>query len=219
MMEKSVKLEGVNKAFPIRGGVKYALRNVNLTINYGDKLGILGRNGSGKSTLIRIISGATKPTTGKVIKKMKVSWPIALQGGFQGSLTGLDNLKFICRIYGVDWKEKLEYVKSFADLGKYFYEPVKTYSAGMRARLAFALSLAIDFDCYLIDEVVAVGDQRFRQKSVEELFVKRKDKSFVLVSHQPSYIEKYCNKFFVLTEGVLIEFKDFQSAWDFYSRQ
>ncbi len=218
-MEKYVKLEGISKAFPIRGGVKYALRNVNLTINYGDKLGILGRNGSGKSTLIRIISGATKPTTGKVIKKMKVSWPIALQGGFQGSLTGLDNLKFICRIYGVDWKEKLEYVKSFADLGKYFYEPVKTYSAGMRARLAFALSLAINFDCYLIDEVVAVGDQRFHQKSVEELFVKRKDKSFVLVSHQPSYIEKYCNKFFVLTEGVLIEFKDFQSAWDFYSRQ
>ena len=218
-MEKFVQLEGVSKVYPIRGEVKHALKNINLTINYGDKIGILGRNGSGKSTLIRIISGATKPTTGKIIKKMKVSWPLAFQGGFQGSLTGLDNLKFICRIYGVDWREKVDYVKSFADLGKYFYEPVKTYSSGMRARLAFALSLAIDFDCYLIDEVVAVGDQRFHQKSREELFEKRRDKSFVLVSHQPSYIKEYCNRLFVLTEGVLMEFENFQSAWDFYSRQ
>jgi len=218
-MEKFVRLEGVSKIYPLRGGVKYALKNINLTINYGDKLGILGRNGSGKSTLIRIISGATKPTTGKIIKNMKVSWPLAFQGGFQGSLTGLDNLKFICRIYGVDWREKIDYVKSFADLGKYFYEPVKTYSSGMRARLAFALSLAIDFDCYLIDEIVVVGDQRFHQKSREELFEKRRDKSFVFVSHQPSFIKEYCNRFFVLTEGVLIEFDNFQSAWDFYSRQ
>jgi ABC-type polysaccharide/polyol phosphate transport system, ATPase component len=151
-MEKYLRLENVSKVFPIRGGLKYALRNINLKINYGDRIGILGRNGSGKSTLIRIIGGATKPTTGRVERRMRVSWPIAFQGGFQGSLTGLDNLKFICRIYGVDWKEKLEMVKDFAELGRYFYEPVKTYSSGMRARLAFALSIAIDFDCYLIDE-------------------------------------------------------------------
>jgi capsular polysaccharide transport system ATP-binding protein len=164
-LEKFVKLENICKAFPLRIGVKYALKNINLTIKSEDKLGILGMNGSGKSTLIRIISGATKPTTGKVIKKMKVSWPLAFQGGFQGSLTGLDNLKFICRIYGANWKEKIDFVQDFAELGKYFYEPVKTYSSGMRARLAFALSLAIDFDCYLIDEIVAVGDQRFQKKS------------------------------------------------------
>ena len=218
-MEKYLRLENVSKVFPIRGGLKYALRNINLKINYGDRIGILGRNGSGKSTLIRIIGGATKPTTGRVERKMRVSWPIAFQGGFQGSLTGLDNLKFICRIYGVDWKEKLEMVKDFAELGRYFYEPVKTYSSGMRARLAFALSIAIDFDCYLIDEVVAVGDQRFQNRSKEELFVKRGDRSFVLVSHQPSYIKEFCNRFFVLTDGILTEFESFQSAWEYYSKQ
>jgi len=218
-MEKYLRLEKVSKVFPIRGGLKYALRNINLKINYGDRIGILGRNGSGKSTLIRIIGGATKPTTGRVERRMRVSWPIAFQGGFQGSLTGLDNLKFICRIYGVDWKEKLEMVKDFAELGRYFYEPVKTYSSGMRARLAFALSIAIDFDCYLIDEVLAVGDQRFKNRSKEELFVKRGDRSFVLVSHQPSYIKKFCNRFFVLTDGILTEFESFQSAWEYYSKQ
>ena len=218
-MEKYLRLENVSKVFPIRGGLKYALRNINLKINYGDRIGILGRNGSGKSTLIRIIGGATKPTTGRVGRKMRVSWPIAFQGGFQGTLTGLDNLKFICRIYGVDWKEKLEMVKDFAELGRYFYEPVKTYSSGMRARLAFALSIAIDFDCYLIDEVVAVGDQRFQNRSKEELFVKRGDRSFVLVSHQPSYIKEFCNRFFVLTDGILTEFESFQSAWEYYSKQ
>ena len=218
-MEKYLRLENVSKVFPIRGGLKYALRNINLKINYGDRIGILGRNGSGKSTLIRIIGGATKPTTGKVERRMRVSWPIAFQGGFQGSLTGLDNLKFICRIYGVDWKEKLEMVKDFAELGRYFYEPVKTYSSGMRARLAFALSIAIDFDCYLIDEVLAVGDQRFQNRSKEELFVKRGDRSFVLVSHQPSYIKEFCNRFFVITDGILTEFESFQSAWEYYSKQ
>jgi len=218
-MEKYLRLENVSKVFPIRGGLKYALRNINLKINYGDRIGILGRNGSGKSTLIRIIGGATKPTTGKVERRMRVSWPIAFQGGFQGSLTGLDNLKFICRIYGVDWKEKLEMVKDFAELGRYFYEPVKTYSSGMRARLAFALSIAIDFDCYLIDEVLAVGDQRFQNRSKEELFVKRGDRSFVLVSHQPRYIKEFCNRFFVITDGILTEFESFQSAWEYYSKQ
>ena len=218
-MEKFVKLENISKAFPLRSGLKYALKNINLTIKSEDKLGILGMNGSGKSTLIRIISGATKPTTGKVIKKMKVSWPLAFQGGFQGSLTGLDNLKFICRIYGANWKEKIDFVQDFAELGKYFYEPVKTYSSGMRARLAFALSLAIDFDCYLIDEIVAVGDQRFQKKSKVELFEKRADRSFVLSSHQPSYIKEHCNRFFVLSEGNLIEFESIDQAWQFYSKQ
>ncbi|WP_448588121.1 ABC transporter ATP-binding protein [Thermocrinis sp.] len=218
-MDKYVRLEGVWKIYPMRGGVKHALKNINLTMNYGDKIGILGRNGSGKSTLIRVIGGATKPSMGRVIKNMKVSWPLAFQGGFQGSLTGLDNLKFICRIYGVDWQSKVEFVKDFADLGKYFYEPVKTYSSGMRARLALALSLAVDFDCYLIDEVVVVGDQRFHEKSKREFFEKRAGRSFVLVSHQPSYIKDYCNRFFVLDDGNLIEFEDFKSAWDFYSRQ
>ena len=219
MQEKYIKLENIKKAFRVRGGVNWVLKGINLTVNYGDKIGILGRNGSGKSTLIKIIGGVLKPTDGKVIRKMRVSWPLAFTGGFQGSLTGFDNLRFICRIYGVNWEEKVDFVEKFAELGKYFYEPVKTYSSGMRARLAFALSLAIDFDCYLIDEVTAVGDQRFQKKSRELLFEGKKEKSFILVSHQPKQIKQFCNRFFVLSNGKLIEFEDFDSAWKFYSLQ
>ncbi len=216
-VEKYLKLENIKKNFRIRGGINRVLRGVNLEIRYGDRIGILGRNGSGKTTLVKIIGGVMKPTEGKVIRRMKVSWPIAFQGGFQGSLTGFDNLRFICRVYGVPWKDKVEFVKEFSELGRYFYEPVKTYSAGMRARLAFALSIAIDFECYLIDEVAVVGDRRFQEKCKEELFEKRKDRSFVIVSHQPSHIKNFCNRFFVLFEGRTVEFPTFEEAWKFYS--
>ncbi|HCP10154.1 MAG TPA: ATP-binding protein [Thermodesulfobacterium commune] len=212
---KFIKLEGVSKKFKIKGGDFFALKNINLHVNYGDRVGILGRNGAGKTTLIKIIGGVTQPSSGNVVRQMKVSWPLAFQGGFQGSLTGLDNLKFICRIYGVPWKEKIDFVQDFAELGKFFYEPVKTYSAGMRARLAFALSIVIEFDCYLIDEVMVVGDERFRKKCEKELFEKRIDRTFIIASHQPSNL-KYCNRFFVLNNGELIEFENFNKAWEFY---
>ncbi|OAQ19857.1 ABC transporter ATP-binding protein [Thermosulfurimonas dismutans] len=219
MSEKFLELINIRKIYPTRSGPKIVLNGINLRINYGDKIGILGRNAAGKSTLIRIIGGVSKPTSGKILRRMKVSWPLAFQGGFQGSLTGLDNLKFICRIYGVPWKEKYEFVKEFADLGDYFYEPVKTYSSGMRARLAFAISLAVDFDCYLIDEVVAVGDSRFHQKCKRELFENKAEKSYILVSHQGNYIKQFCNRFFVLSNGQLQEFPNFQEAWNFYTSQ
>jgi len=218
--DKFVEIKNLKKYYPLSGGgVNRVLDGINLRINYGDKVGILGRNGAGKSTLIKIIGGVLRPTSGKVVRKMKVSWPLAFSGGFQGSLTGLDNLKFICRIYGVDWRDKVEKVQEIADLGRYLYEPVKTYSAGMRARLAFALSTVIEFECYLIDEVVAVGDARFRERCLTEMFEKRKDRTYIMVSHQPSFIKKYCNRFFVLTNGKLIEFEEFEEAWRFYSVQ
>jgi len=218
-MEKYVGLYGVKKGFPLGRSINMVLRGINLTIRYGDKVGILGRNGSGKSTLIKIIGGVLYPDEGTLIRKMKVSWPIAFAGGFQGSLTGFDNLRFICRIYGVSWEDKIDFVKEFSELGRYFYEPIKTYSSGMRARLAFALSIAIDFDCYLIDEVAVVGDSRFHKKCKTELFEGKKEKSFVIVSHQPSYIKEFCNRFFVLFKGKLLEFDSFDSAWKFYSTQ
>ncbi len=214
---KFIRLENISMAYPVRGGMYQVFKNINLQINYGDKIGILGRNGSGKTTLIKIIGGVLKPIEGNVIRKMKVSWPIAFQGGFQGSLTGFDNLRFICRVYGVQWEDKVDFVKDFAELGKYFYEPVKTYSAGMRARLAFAISLVVEFDCYLIDEVLAVGDSRFHRKCNEELFEKRKDRGFIIASHQPTGIQKYANRFFVLYNGDLLEFESFKKAWDFYN--
>ena len=156
-----INLHQINKTYPTRSGLHCVLNGINLTIHPGEKIGILGRNGSGKSTMIRILSGAELPTSGQVHRNMSISWPLAHGGAFQGSLTGLDNLKFICRVYGVDYRDKIDYVQDFAELGKYFREPVKTYSSGMNSRLAFAISMAVEFDCFLIDEIISVGDARF----------------------------------------------------------
>jgi capsular polysaccharide transport system ATP-binding protein len=196
--------------------MRKVLNSVNLNISRGQKLGILGRNGSGKSTLIRILSGAELPTSGIVSRHMRVSWPLAFAGGFQGSLTGLDNLRFICRIYNVPFKSKLSYVEEFTELGQYLREPVKTYSSGMRARLAFALSMAVEFDCYLIDEVVAVGDFVFQQKCQDELFTKRAHKSMLIVSHSPDFIRAHCDTAAVLHNGHLSECSSIDSAYELF---
>lgn len=213
-----VKLQNVSKTYPITGGSRVILDDISLKISHGEKIGILGRNGSGKSTLIRLISGAEKPSGGIVERYMKVSWPLALSGGFQGSLTGLDNLRFICRIYNVTIEDKIAYVQDFSELGRYFWEPVKNYSSGMRARLAFALSMVIEFDCFLIDEVVAVGDDRFRARCEEELFIKRKDRAMIIVSHHASYIKKHCDRVCVLLQGKLHHFDSVDVGFEFYNK-
>ena len=213
-----VILQNVSKTYPITGGSRVILDDINLIISHGEKIGILGRNGSGKSTLIRVISGAEKPTTGIVDRRMKVSWPLALSGGFQGSLTGLDNLRFICRIYNTSIEDKISYVQDFSELGRYFWEPVKTYSSGMRARLAFALSMVIEFDCFLIDEVVAVGDDRFRARCEEELFIKRKDRAMIIVSHHATYIKKHCDRVCVLLRGQMHHFDSVDAGFEFYKQ-
>src|SRR5690606_38465426 len=158
-------------------------------------VGILGRNGAGKSTLIRLISEAEPPTTGTVERHMSVSWPLAFTGGFHAKLTGIDNLRFICRIYGVDFHDRLAFVEDFSELGSYLYEPVAVYSSGMRARLAFAISMTIDFDCYLMDEVMAVGDDSFRERCKVEMFEKRRDKAMLIVSHSHRYLKGTCERF------------------------
>jgi len=201
----------------MRHGRLTVLNGVDLTVERGEKVGVLGRNGAGKSTLIRIISGAELPTSGKVVRKMSVSWPLAFSGGFQGSLTGLDNLRFICRVYGVDFADKAAFVEDFSELGRFMREPIKTYSAGMRARFAFGLSMAIDFDCFLIDEVITVGDSRFVEKCHEELFDRRRDRALIVVSHVLSHIKQYCSKAYVLHMGRLKSFEDIDDANSFYS--
>lgn len=158
-----IQLQNVSKLYPFGKGKRAVLKDINLTIHQGEKIGILGRNGAGKSTLVRILGGAERPSSGKIIKNMNISWPLAFSGAFQGSLTGADNVRFVSRIYDVDYKTALAFVESFAELGKYLYEPVRVYSSGMRAKLAFAISMAIDFDCYLIDEVTSVGDATFKE--------------------------------------------------------
>src|ERR1017187_4302684 len=149
-----ISIENVTKTYGTRHGPRKVLDNVNLTLGRGRNVGILGRNGAGKSTLIRLLSGAEKPTSGRIRREMSVSWPLAFGGAFQVHLTGLDNLKFVCRIYGVDYEPLLPFVEEFSELGTYFREPVSHYSMGMVTRLAFALSMAIELDCFLIDEAM-----------------------------------------------------------------
>jgi capsular polysaccharide transport system ATP-binding protein len=211
-----IELHEVSKKYQTRSGDRLVLDRISLQIGPGEKIGILGKNGAGKSTLIRLLSGAESPTSGIVSRSMTISWPIAFTGGFQGSLTGLDNLKFICRVYGVDFREKVDFVQDFSELGRYLREPVRTYSSGMRARLAFAISMAIDFSCFLIDEVIAVGDSRFHEKCRVELFERRKDRAMVIVSHMPDQIRDHCDRAGVLHEGRLHVFDTVDAAYDFY---
>lgn len=211
-----IEIRNLSKLYPMRGGHNTVLDNLNFTIQRGEKIGVLGRNGAGKSTLIRILSGAERPTSGTIKRGMTLSWPLAFGGAFQGSLTGLDNLKFICRIYGVSYEDKVSYVQEFSELGKYLREPVKTYSSGMRARLAFAISMAVDFDCFLIDEIISVGDARFHAKCQHELFEKRSDRGFIIVSHETHNIREHCTKACVLHQGKLHEFSDIDTAYAWY---
>jgi len=211
-----IRLENVNKVYKTLRGQHHVLRDINLSVEKGQKIGILGRNGAGKSTLIRIVGGVEQPTTGRLYRDMSISWPLAYSGAFQSSLTGFDNLRFICRIYDVDPYDKLDQVEDFAELGKYMFEPLGTYSAGMRARLGFAISLVVEFDCFLIDEVTGVGDDRFQQRCHDELFVKRADRAIFLVSHNAAFVRQICDKAAVLTRGVLSSFDDMDEAYNFY---
>jgi capsular polysaccharide transport system ATP-binding protein len=207
-----IRFDHVSKVYPTRQGDRTILDGISFTLDRGEKLGVLGRNGAGKSTLIRLVSGAENPTSGSVEQTMSVSWPLAFGGAFQNGLTGEDNVRFISRIYKQDFRENLAFVEDFADLGAYLREPMRSYSSGMRARLAFAISMIIDFDCYLIDEISAVGDVRFHEKCEVELFQRRSDRAMLIVSHDLHYISSHCHRFAVLHLGHLKFFDDFDEA-------
>jgi capsular polysaccharide transport system ATP-binding protein len=208
----------ITKEYPVHAGRRRVLDRVNFDLDRGQKLGILGRNGAGKSTLIRIIGGVEVPTAGEVRRSMSVSWPLAFSGAFQGSLSGIDNLRFVCRIYGLDYKTTREFVDDFAELGRQLGEPVKTYSSGMRARLAFALTIAIEFECYLIDEVIMVGDARFTRRCQDELFEKRADRSIILVSHDMAFIRDVCDTAAIIHDSHLHMCDSVGDAIETYSR-
>ena len=214
-----IEFQNVSKRYKTRDGWSTVLSNINFKLEKGQKLGILGRNGAGKSTFIRLVSGVEPPTSGRIQRSMSVSWPLAFSGGFQGSLTGIDNLRFICRIYNANYEYVRDFVDDFSELGKYMYEPLKSYSSGMRARLAFALTMAIEFDCYLIDEVMAVGDARFKKKCDIELFEKRKDRAMIIVSHSQGQIQNVCDKAHVIHENFLREFSAIEESFEFYNAQ
>jgi capsular polysaccharide transport system ATP-binding protein len=211
-----ISMNGVSKTYNTRFGPRTILDGVSFKLERGKNMGILGRNGAGKSTLIRLISGAEKPTSGTIERSMSVSWPLAFSGAFQYHLTGLDNLKFICRVYGVDYKPLVPFVEDFTELGVYFREPVFHYSMGMMTRLAFALSMAIEFDCFLIDEAMVVGDAHFHERCHVELFQKRKDRAFIMVTHDANSIRQYCESACVLKDGKLLSFPTVDEAFEFY---
>jgi capsular polysaccharide transport system ATP-binding protein len=206
----------VSKEYKIEGRVHRVLSGISFIVERGEKLAVLGRNGAGKSTLLRLLGGVELPTSGRIEQTMSLSWPLGLQGGFQGSLTGNDNLRFVARIYNKPFEYIRAYVDDFAELGKFLSEPLRTYSTGMRARFAFALSLAIDFDCYLIDEIIAAGDQRFQRRSHEELFEKRADRAMILSSHIGEIVRSYCSRALVLHRGRGKVFADLDLALDIY---
>lgn len=214
-----ILIENVSKTYPTRFGDRVVLDRVNLKLERGRNVGILGRNGAGKSTLIRLLAGAERPSSGRIVRGMSVSWPLAFGGAFQTHLTGLDNLKFVCRIHGIDYRPLVSFVEEFTELGVYFREPVSHYSMGMVTRLAFALSMAIEFDCFLIDETMVVGDARFHERCHVEMFQKRKDRAFILVSHDPNVIRLYCERACVLHQGRLMEFDSVQKAYEFYESE
>lgn len=195
---RSIELSAIVKEYHTAIGVRRVLDGISFSIREGEKIAVLGKNGVGKSTLVKIIGGVEPPTSGEVERGLFMSWPIAFGGGFQLTMSGLDNIRFIARVYGVPIQETVAFVDDFAELGRVLYLPVRTYSSGMRARLAFALTLAIDFECFLIDEVMAVGDQRFHQKCHDALFVRRQHCAMIMVSHDLNIIRQYCNKALVL---------------------
>ncbi len=208
-----IVLEGVCKTYHARRLVKRVLNDINLQVAKGEAVAILGANGAGKSTLMRLISGVEHPSLGRIDRGgMSVSWPIGYSSCFQSSLTGADNARFIARIYRRSTPDLLAYVEDFAQLGPYLHQPVRTYSAGMAARLAFGVSLAIDFDCYLVDEVTAAGDERFRARCHDALLHRRDTGTLVMISHDPGTLRTYCSRGAVLRDGRLTVFDDLEAA-------
>ena len=213
-----ITLDRVSKVYRTRSGRRTVLDNVSVTFDSGQNVGVLGVNGAGKSTLIRLIAGSEIPDFGVVRRYARVSFPLGFGGTFHGALSGRENVSFIARIYGAGMRGVLHYVEEFSELGEYLQMPVNTYSAGMRARLAFATCLALDFDLYLIDEVTEVGDQRFRQKCTEAFRERMQRSDIILVTHNIHTLRQYCDRGAILANGELTLFDDINTALGQYHR-
>ncbi|MCA3272980.1 MAG: ABC transporter ATP-binding protein [Roseomonas sp.] len=209
----ALELINVHKHYPTRTGQKIILHGACGRIARGEKVGILGRNGSGKSTLVRMLGGVEAPTKGRINRTMTISWPIGMAAGFSGQLSGADNARLIARLYGRDIRKITDFVADFSELGDYFRMPMMTYSSGMRSRLALAVSLAVDFDCYLVDEALAVGDTRFGRAFAEKI----ERSGLILVSHSPALVRRLCTRAAVLDQGILTFYDDLDEALATYN--
>jgi capsular polysaccharide transport system ATP-binding protein len=213
-----IELRNIRKTYGIKNQRRLILKDVTCCFQPGVNTGILGRNGAGKSTLLRIIGGKEPPDRGRVIRTSRISWPIGFSGCFHGQLTGRENLRFVCRIYGVSFTKVADFVADFSELGPYLDMPVKTYSSGMAAKLAFGLSMALDFDFYLIDELTAVGDASFKAKSKQLFDNRRAQATLLVVSHSIGTIKAYCDQALVLDQGELLPFPDLNQAIAYYQK-
>jgi capsular polysaccharide transport system ATP-binding protein len=213
-----IEFRDVSKNYHIRKFEKHVFTNLNFRIEQGESIGICGANGAGKSTLMRLIAGVEQPTAGTVTRTMSTSWPIGYSSCFQSSLTGADNARFIARIYNHDEEDLLAFVEDFAQLGPYFHQPVHTYSAGMQARLAFGVSLAIDFQCYLVDEVTGAGDERFRIRCEEALLHRRDTATLIMISHDPGTLRQYCRRGAVVYGGTVVFYDTIDEASEVHHR-
>ncbi|MET4128803.1 ABC transporter ATP-binding protein [Roseovarius sp. MBR-6] len=209
-----IRFERLTKSFRVRDTRKVVLDNQTLRLPEGVSVALLGRNGAGKSTLLQLVAGSLRPDAGRVIRDGLVSWPVGFGGSFHRDLTGAENTRFIARIYGVDAEELVDFVADFADLGKHFHMPVRSYSAGMRARLTFGASMGIRFDTYLVDEVTSVGDAAFRAKSRRVFVDRMRHAGAILVSHEMGQVRDFCTAGLVLEGGQLRYFDDLEEAID-----
>jgi len=210
-----IELRNISKSYMTAHGRRYIFRDLSLTIPSGKNVALIGRNGAGKSTLMRLLGGLDTPDKGRIICDRSISWPVGLSGGFQGSLTGRQNVKFVCRVHGAHgnaMRQVIQYVEDFAEIGEYFDLPVKSYSSGMRARLAFGMSLAFDFDYYLVDEAFSVGDAHFRAKAVKEFKAKVASANLVFVSHDIGQIKNMCDIVLLVQDGRIGQFDDVETG-------
>ncbi len=207
-----IKLERATKRVKLKGFSKVIIDDVSFVIPRGKSVGLLGRNGAGKSTLLQLIAGTQNLDSGSIIRKGKISWPLGFQGSFQSALSGEQNVRFVARIYGVDSEELVEYVAEFAELGHFYHAPVQTYSSGMKARLAFGVSMGIRFDYYLVDEITAVGDTNFKKKSQKVFRERLTDSDVIMVSHSNGTLRDYCTSGIVLENGKLNYFTELEDA-------
>ncbi|WP_232632042.1 ABC transporter ATP-binding protein [Methylobacterium sp. Leaf118] len=213
-----IRFENVSKIYSVYGKRRTILDRVSFTLKPGISYGIMGINGAGKSTTMRLISGVEEPTRGRVSRRLRVSWPLGFSGGFNGKMSGRDNVIFVARIYGEDPRRVLEFVEDFSELGSYLHMPVSTYSSGMGSRLAFGMSMAIPFDTYLIDETLSVGDARF-QKRCREVFGKRRETAdVILISHSMEQIRDYCSQAIIIVNGQAVVYDNVNEAIMAYRR-
>lgn len=211
-----IEFKNLQKGFWVNGHYHPVISDLTATLPSGKSLALLGRNGAGKSTLLQMIGGTLQPDSGSIESDGTISWPVGFGGSFHREMTGAQNVRFIARIYGVDTDSLVAFVKDFAELGDHFFMPVRTYSSGMRSRLTFGASMGIHFDTYLVDEVTAVGDARFKRKSKAVFRERMKTSSAILVSHEMSQVRSFCDAGVVLHDGGLEYFEDLEEAIRFH---